>query len=287
LSSRLLKRFLWSLLVLALVSYVGYCGYMWKAQRQLIFKPTAELQTNPGRAGLKFSVVHIPSGSGSERGELYGWWIPAEQPAAPALLYLHGNDKNIGYGLDVENAVRMHSMGYGVLIVDYRGYGQSTGGAPSEAKVYEDAAAAWNYLLRQLSSPPSRSFIYGHSLGGAIAIELALHHPEAAGLIAESTFTSMADMGRLRYGDYLPADWLLNQRFASLDKIGQLKIPLLLIHGTWDKNVPARMSRELYAAAPQPKYLLLIAGGEHSNNSSIGWLEYRAAFSAFIRKYAH
>lgn len=133
---------------------------------------------------------------------------------------------------------------------------------------------------------PQQVFIYGHSLGGAVAIELALHHPEAAGVIAESTFTSMQAMGNLEYG-YLPVGLLLNQRFDTLKKISGLRIPLLLIHGTWDKKVPLEMARQLYAAAPQPKTLALIEGGEHSDSSTVGWVEYRSAVSTFINSYAH
>ena len=286
-SSRGLRRaLLWFMALLAL-TYAGYCGYMWKMQRQLIFKPAIRLETTPAREGLKFEVVHIPSGSGNERGELYGWWIPAAQAGAPTLLYLHGNDNNISHGHDIDNAVRMHGMGYNLLMIDYRGYGESTGGPPSEAKVYEDAESAWDYLVKQRGCLPQRTFIYGHSLGGAIAIDLAVHHPEAAGVIAESTFTTMAAMGKLRYGYVLPVDLLLNQDFDTLGRIGKLKIPVLFIHGTWDKVVPYRMSKALYDKAPQPKYLTLIKGGKHTNNSSIGWLEYRDALGAFVKKYAH
>ncbi len=200
------------------------------------------------------------------------------------MLYLHGNDKNMGGAHDVDSATRLHGMGYNLLMVDYRGYGKSTGGEPTEAKVYEDAEAAWSYLIKQRASDAKRTFIYGHSLGGAIAIELATHHPEAAGIIAESTFTSMVDMGKREYA-YLPVDLLLNQRFDSLGKISSLKIPLLLIHGTWDKRVPYQMSQQLYASAPQPKFLKLIEGGGHGNNSLIAPLEYRAAVSEFVQRY--
>jgi fermentation-respiration switch protein FrsA (DUF1100 family) len=248
----------------------------------LIFKPALELQTNPGRVGLKFEVVHIPSGGG----ELYGWWIPSAQADAPTLLYLHGNDDNISHAHDIDNALRMHGMGYNLLLIDYRGYGESTGGPPSESKVYEDAEAAWNYLIRQRHCLPQRTFIYGHSLGGAIAVDLAVHHPEAAGLIAESTFTTMAAMGKLRYGWILPVDLLLNQHFDTLNRIPRLKIPVLFIHGTRDKVVPYRMSEALYDKAPQPKYITLIKGGEHTNNSSIGWVQYRDALGTFVKQYA-
>lgn len=263
------------------MSYLGACGYMWSAQKQLVFEPSPEIQTTPARLGMGFEELRIPVGDGAE---LHGWWVPAEQPGAVTILYLHGNYRNIGNNLD--HTRRLHDLGYNVMLADYRGYGKSTGGAPSEAKVYEDAEAAWLYMLKVRGVHPRRAFIYGHSLGGAIAIDLASRHPEAAGLIAESTFTSMQAMGELEYG-YLPVGALLNQRFDSLQKIAGLKLPVLLVHGTWDPRVPVAMARQLYAAAPQPKALALIEGGEHGNSGMVGWVEYRDAVSAFVGRYAH
>lgn len=272
-----------ALAVLLLVVYASARVYnIWDTQRESIFEPAALLQTSPARLGAPFEELRIPSGSGAERGDLHAWWIPAEKPDAPTVLYLHGNSRNISYNL--ENALRYRALGCNLLLVDYRGYGKSTGGKPSEAKVYEDAEAAWQYLVKQRGVKPQQLFIYGHSLGGAVAIDLALRHPEAAGLIAESTFTSMQAMGELKY-DLLPAGLLLNQRFESLQKIPQLKIPLLLIHGTWDQKVPVGMTQQLFEAAPQPKTLVLVEGGEHSNNAAVGWIEYRDAVSAFIGQY--
>lgn len=281
---RLLKRILMLTMALAALGYLAGCFYMWDTQRQHIFEPSQALQTTPSRVGMPYEVVHIPSGS--ERGELYGWWIPSGKTDSPTILYLHGNDMNISHVHDIADASHIHSMGYNVLMIDYRGFGKSTGGVPSEAKVYEDAEAAWNYLIKQRSAVPQRTFIYGHSLGGAIAIDLAIHHPEAAGLITESTFTTMVDMGKQIYG-YMPVDWLLNQRFDSLDKVSRLKIPVLFIHGTWDRIVPYEMSVQLYEKAPQPKYLRLIEGGDHGTSGIMGWVEYRDALSAFVKKYAH
>lgn len=278
------RRIRWTLTLLVL-GYFAICTYMWATQRQHIFKPAAQLQTTPERLGLKFEEIHIPSGSGANHGNLYAWWLPAEGSDAPNMLYLHGNEKNIGSALDLDKAARLHAMGYNLLLVDYRGYGKSTGGEPSEDKVYQDAEAAWSYLILQREKDPKRTFIYGHSLGGAIAIELAMHHPEAAGIIAESTFTDMLEMAKRDY-PYLPADQILNQRFDSISKVGRLKIPLLLIHGTWDGLVPYQMSQQLFAAAPQPKFLKLIEGGEHRNSAIIAPIEYRAAVSEFTQRYA-
>lgn len=273
-----------ALAVMLLMAYASARVYgIWDTQRESIFEPAVVLQTSPARLGAPFDELRIPSGSGAERGDLHAWWVPAEKTNAPTMLYLHGNSRNISYNL--ENALRYHTLGCNLLLVDYRGYGRSTGGKPSEAKVYEDAEAAWQYLLKQRGVKPQQAFIYGHSLGGAVAIDLALRHPEAAGLIAESTFTSMQAMGELEYG-FLPVGLLLNQRFEALQKIPKLKIPLLLIHGTWDKKVPVKMAQQLFEAAPQPKTLVLIEGGEHSNNAAVGWVEYRDAVSAFVRQYA-
>lgn len=312
---RLAKRLLISAAALAVLAYLGLCGYMYQEQRHNIFLPVPDILTTPERIGMQYEEVHIPSGSGSERGELYGWWIPAGRASAPTILYLHGNDMNISHVQDIAHANRLHRMGYNLLMIDYRGYGKSTGGEPSETKVYEDAESAWDYLTRRIEATQHaaalkhgsalkhasalrrasvkqqagasrRIFIYGHSLGGAIAIELAIHHPEAAGLIVESTFTTMTEMGKREYS-YLPVAWLLNQYFDSLDKVSKLKIPVLYIHGTKDTLVPYTMSERLYEKSPQPKYLTLIKGGGHGNSGLVGWVEYRDAFSAFVRKYSH
>jgi pimeloyl-ACP methyl ester carboxylesterase len=276
------RRIRWAL-ILAVLGYLAVCGYFWSVQHGKIYEPSALLQTTPDRLGMKYEQFTIPSGTGAERGELHTWWIPAEQAGAPTLLYLHGNKRNIAHLID--HTRHLHDAGYNLLMPDYRGYGKSTGGAPSEAKMYEDAEAAWGYLLRQRQQDPKRTFIYGHSMGGAVGVELALRHPEAAGLIVEGTFTSMRVMAEAEY-PWLPVDVLLHQRFDVLGKVGRLKLPLLFIHGTWDMRTPSRMSEQLYERAPQPKTLKLIAGGEHDNSSSVGLLEYRAALNEFTQRHA-
>jgi dipeptidyl aminopeptidase/acylaminoacyl peptidase len=213
-------------------------------QDHYIFEPTTVLQTNPERVGLKAEEFYIKSGTGNDSGELYSWWIPSTRVNAPTILYLHGNDKNVGIPRELGYARELNRIGLNILMIDYRGYGKSTGGKPSEAKVYEDAESAWNYLVQQRSISPNHIFIYGHSLGGAIAINLAVHHPEAAGIIEESSFTTMKAMSNINYG-FMPTSMLIHERFDSLSKISHLKIPLLIIHGTWDKTVPSYMAQQL------------------------------------------
>ncbi|ADL55370.1 alpha/beta hydrolase [Gallionella capsiferriformans] len=279
-----MKRRLTGFAALLAVLYMGACFYMWSTQMQQVFEPTMEWQTTPARMGMNYEALRIPVGSGADKGELDAWWVPSELPDAPTLVYFHGNYRNIGNNL--AHTRHLHQLGYNVLLADYRGFGKSSGGKPSEAKVFEDAEAVWQYAIGQRGRRPAQTVIYGHSLGGAIAIDLAVHHPEAAGLITEGTFTSMQAMGQINYG-FLPIGLLLNQRFTSIEKVPALKIPVLFIHGTWDKKVPVEMAKQLYAAAGEPKSLLLIEGGEHNNSGTIGWVEYRDAVTAFVRKNTH
>ena len=171
-------------------------------------------------------------------------------------------------------------------MVDYRGYGRSSGGKPTEARVYEDAESAWDYLVTQRGIAAKRIFIYGHSLGGAIAIDLAVHHADAAGVIVESSFTSMAAVADSISYD-LPTGILIHERFDSLAKVPTLKIPLLIIHGTWDKTVPAKMGQQLFDAAPQPKTIELIEGGTHENNCIVGPIECERIFTSFVSQNSH
>jgi len=261
------------------LGYGGACWYLWEEQRGLIFFPSLEIQRSPADAGLSYEEVWIPVGR-DPAAVLHGWWLPANDPTAPAILYLHGNDVNLGS--NVERIARLNRLGFAVLAIDYRGFGKSGGPFPSEAQMYDDSEAAWIYLVRERRVDSKRVFIYGHSLGGAVAIELGLRHPEAAGLIAESTFTSMPDMAKIAYWMF-PTDWLLNQRFDSLAKVPVLKVPVLFIHGTADAEVPYAMSERLFRAAANPKWLTLVAKGGHEDNDQIGASSYDSAVLGFAK----
>jgi uncharacterized protein len=213
---------------------------------------------------------------------LHGWWIPARGRETGVLLYLHGNGVNIG--ANVEHANRFHRLGLSVLLMDYRGYGQSDGGFPSEQQVYADAEANWQYLTQTRQIDPQRIVIYGHSLGGAIAINLASQHPEAAGLIVQGSFTAIRPMVDLRMPNSIfPTDLILTQHFDSIRKVPNLKLPVLYIHGLEDDETPPEMTKALYEASPQPKQLYLVPGAGHNNVAQVAGPEYLQVVGRFVR----
>ncbi len=270
---------------LLLAAFSSGCAWLDLKQRQLIFNPTAEIAGTPEDFNLQYEEVWVPVRAKlpavSPIEHLHGWWIPAANPHAPAMLYLHGNGWNIGDS--AYNTARLQRMGFSILAIDYRGFGRSEGGFPSESQVYEDAQSAWTYLKTR-EPDACRRYIYGHSLGGAVAIDLAVKSPDAAGLIVESSFTSMLDMGRRgAWLQHLLRDWIVTQRFDSLAKIGKLLMPVLFIHGTADDVVPPEMSQRLYEAAPQPKQLALIPHAGHSSIAVVGLAQYRGAVMDFVR----
>ncbi|MGE5761125.1 MAG: alpha/beta hydrolase [Gemmatimonadota bacterium] len=266
--------------LLLFASYGGAASFLWANQGKLIFMPSRVESQTPADLHLDYVDEWLPV-AGSKDSFLHGWWLPSVDASAPVLLYLHGSDLNISANL--HRAALFHQLGFSVLIVDYRGYGKSSGDAPSEAGVYEDAETMWDYLIHGRHVDAGRVFIYGHSLGGAIAIELAQRHPDAAGLIVESAFTSIADVAALRFWMF-PADWidrLLRERFDSLARIPRVRVPVLFIHGTADVEVPYAMSEQLFAAAREPKWLTLIPGGGHEDDDTVGGIRYTQAVLDF------
>jgi uncharacterized protein len=201
------------------IGYVTVCGLLYWQQQRLMFHPSKSLEHTPSLYQLTYQDLWIPVVNASGKSEqLHGWWIPAKNANAPVMLYFHHNAMNIGS--NVSQALQFHKLGYTIVLFDYRGFGQSEGDFPTEAQVYEDGQAAWNYLTQTRQISPSKIVIYGHSIGGAIAIDLATKHPEAAALIVQSSFTSMRDMTK-RFGVYwvLPIELLLKQRFESQSRV--------------------------------------------------------------------
>jgi fermentation-respiration switch protein FrsA (DUF1100 family) len=248
-------------LLIASVALPGGCSWIDVKQREFIFRPVRDDWRGYSGEADK-AQIRIPVGTNGDY--VAAWWMPAATTDAPTLLYLHGARWNLTGSSN--RIARYRQLGFSVLAIDYRGFGKSSGDMPSEELAYEDAHAAWDYLHKL--APNAQRYVYGHSLGGAVAIEIARNNPAVSGLILEATFTSIRDMAYQYAWGWLPLDLVLTQRFDSLDKIADVKAPTLFIHGKLDRTVPPAMSEQLYEAAKAPKKLLLIDGAGHSN---IAW----------------
>lgn len=290
------------LLAIALSLSLAYASAIavlsWR-QRHLIYRPRTELSMLPNDPafGLSYEDVWIPVGESGDR--LHAWWLPADAaseyvilPAEPAqvlrspkvMLYLCGVGRNMGDYNYLARVSAFRQLGFSVLVFDYRGYGRSTGDFPNEAQLYEDAQAAWDYLTRTRQIPAEDIVIYGESLGGAIALDLALKQPDAGGLILQSSFTSMAEAVQQKaFARLIPVERILTERFESRSKIGALPVPVLLLHGSADSIVPADMSQGLYDAAPQPKQLHLIPEADHVRLYQPGAASYLRAIATFMQ----
>jgi len=266
-------------IALALVAVaVGGCAAFEVQERELVFRPTREAAGWFSGMPDAMQEIYLRVGAPDAPERIHAWWWPADDPGAPVVFYLHGVRWNLTGQLNRMSQLRR--FGFSVFAIDYRGFGKSDGELPSEASVYEDARAGWQWLIRR-EPDASRRYIYGHSLGGAVAIDLAANlggDPAGAhGLIVESSFTSLSEVvSEMGYG-WLPARMLLTQKFDSIEKIRQIRMPVLIVHGADDRYVPPRLSEALYAAAPPPKKLLLIPNGTHNNSAWTGDADYRLA----------
>ena len=259
-----------------LAALVGGCMQLEERERELTFRPS---RVEAGWfSGLPDGVreVILPVGTAANAPKLDAWWWPAERADAPAVLYLHGSRWNLTGQL--RRIEQLHKFGFAVFAIDYRGFGKSDGDLPSEETVYADALAAWHWLAQQ-QPDPARRLIYGHSLGGAVAIDLAARLSEngvdaARGLIVESTFTTLADIAAAIAPDWIPVRLLLSQKFDSLEKIARVHMPVFIVHGASDRVIPPRFSSALFAAAHEPKKLLLVDGASHNNAMTLGATNY-------------
>lgn len=294
-----IKKLLWATIATSAITYVGMCLYLFDRQRYLVFDASRRIDFLPSHSGFKlpYQNIRIPLGRGDR---IHGWWIPSPTsqenlsalPNEPVrvvsspktILYLAGRGGNKSYYTYLTRSKALRQLGFSVLMIDYRGYGLSRGAYPSERQVYEDSQAAWDYLTRVRGIPAKQIFIYGESLGGAVAVDLAVRHPEAGGVIVQSSFTSMAEAVKTKDWLWLfPVDLLLSQKFDSLSKVRSLAIPVLFIHGTKDDVVPVTMSQRLYNAAPEPKQLLLIPGAGHYRIYQPGANSYLRAIEKFVK----
>jgi pimeloyl-ACP methyl ester carboxylesterase len=221
-----------------------------------LYFPERELAATPADAGLTYRDLEFSTADGER---LHGWWVEARAERVGHLLLCHGNGGNIGDR--VLHAELLTAVGFDVVLFDYRGYGRSTG-KTDEAGTYRDARAARECLLAQPAVDADRVVYLGESLGAAVAVELATEHPPA-GLVLLSAFASVRAMARAQY-KVIPAP-LVPDVYPSLDRIGDLHVPLLVIHGDRDEIVPFQQSQELFDASPGPKRMRAVPGVGHND----------------------
>jgi uncharacterized protein len=263
-----------ALLVIVLV-YGALVAFLWLRQESILYLPAIpgrQLVATPADIGLEFEDLRIVTDDGED---LHAWFVPARE-ARGVLLFFHGNAGNISHRLD---SLRIfNGLGLSVLIMDYRGYGQSTG-RPTEEGTYEDARAAWRYLVEERGVPAEYIVLFGRSLGGAVATWLAVEH-RPRGLIVESAFRSVPDVAAELYW-FLPVRALARIQYPVEELIARVDAPLLVVHSRDDEIIPFHHGEALYAAANPPKRMLVLSGG-HNVGFMLGGQAYMQGLDAFL-----
>jgi hypothetical protein len=224
-------------------------------------------------SGIPLEDVWFPSADGTK---LFGWYVESAGANA-VMLWCHGNAGNIIHRL--ENLRELYRLGLSVFLFDYRGYGRSQG-RPSEEGLYQDAIGAYDYLTRTRMIRADRIVFFGRSLGASVAAEAAAQKPAAA-LILESPFPSVEAVAKFHYGG-LPLHWLVGAEFRLIDRLPQLSLPKLVIHGDRDDVIPIELGRQVFDAALPPKEWYVIQGADHNNTYQIGGATYFRRVSEFI-----
>ena len=254
-------------MLLALVLYLF--------QNKMVFLsnlPGRALTASPGDIGLEYEEVYLTT---SDNERLHGWYVPATNSKG-VLLFFHGNAGNISHRLDSIGI--FHQLGLDTLIIDYHGYGQSTGKA-TEQGTYLDAQAAWNYLVDERGIPADQIIIFGRSLGGAVGAWLGAQHTPAA-VIIESSFSSGVDMARRLY-PFLPVRLITRIRYPVAEHASRMDCPVLVVHSRDDEIIPFAMGQSIYAAVKQRKSFLELRG-DHNNGIFISRQDYLRGLNGFI-----
>jgi uncharacterized protein len=284
-----MNRWRISALIALAVALLAGCATLDERQRAWIFQPSDRSWGNSGAmaSGMDDVWIEFQSKTSGQPVKLHALWLAADGVAnpraqgaaqpdkSPVMLYLHGARWNVeGSSGRVR---RMQELGFSVLAIDYRGFGKSTNELPSETSAYEDARAAWDWLAAR--HPHQPRYIFGHSLGGAIAIELAAQVDDERGTIVEGTFTSIPEVFDSMQWGWLPVGALITQRFDAAGKVGKIGSPLLVVHGTNDSTIKPELGRKLFEAATQPKAFVLVEGGSHFSTNAVGQAQYRRALA--------
>lgn len=266
---------LFRLLLISGICYAAVAALLYLLQERMLFLPSVGggLVATPASVGLAFDEVWLETGDGER---LHGWWLPHERARA-TVVFSHGNAGNISHRLD---SLRIfHELGLNTLIYDYRGYGASSG-RPSEAGTCLDAMAAWEWVTSEKQIPPEQVLLFGRSLGGAVSAWLA-SQINAGGLILESTFTSIPDLGQQLYW-WLPVRWLSSMEFNTRQYLSDSDLPVLIVHSPDDEIIPFSHAEQLLAAAGNGEHLNL--QGDHNTGFLRSGEQYRRGLDAFVSR---
>jgi len=249
-------------------------------QPTFLYKPVRDIPYSPAELDLAFDEINFTSGDGVE---LTAWYVGADG-SKPTVLFCHGNGGNMMHRLDSINI--FNSLGLNCFIFDYRGYGKSKG-LPTEEGTYQDALAAYKWLTKERKVFAENIIIFGRSLGGSIAAQLA-SIVEARSLVIESSFTSYADIGKSFY-PYMPVRHFARFEYNTIDYIKKTDCPVLIVHSRNDNVVPFKFGLELYEAADEPKKFVEIFGS-HNDGFLVSSEIYKKAWKDwlnFLERYAN
>lgn len=269
------KSTLTTLLIFFILAYLLILIFLYLKQASILYYPTKELLQTPKDIGLDFEELSLKTSDGIN---ISAWYIPAKDERG-AILMCNGNAGNMSYRIDL---IRIfNNLNLSILIFDYRGFGKNEGN-PTEKGTYLDAEAAWDYLINTKHYPAAKLILYGQSLGGAIAAEMALRH-EAAALIIESSFKSVHELGS-KFFPYIPVKLISRFHYATIEKIDRINCPKLIIHSPDDEIVPYTHGIALFEKAREPREFLKIKG-DHNEGFLFSETVYIDGLDRFISKY--
>lgn len=257
---------------------VAFTLWLYWNEPRLLYHPTRQIDQTPKQAGMRYENINLVTSDGVN---INGWFIPGEDLSEAGhgvkltVLFFHGNAGNISHRL--EKIAIFRDLGVDTFIIDYRGYGGSEG-QPTEEGTYHDALAAYEYLTQVRKLSPHSIIAYGESLGSAIAADLASKMP-VGGLVLEEAFASTADVGRDMF--HFSMDWLVRNKYETVNKLPRIHIPLLVFHSREDTLIKFSHGERLFAAANEPKQFIELRGG-HNEAFVVSALTYRAALSKFF-----
>lgn len=262
------------ILLLPVLLYVGVVIYIYAIQGRMLYLPDAagpSLNVTPASAGLEFDDIRLTADDGVG---IHGWYIPGE--STRTILFFHGNGGDISHRL--QTIQQLHSLGWSIFIIDYRGYGKS-GGQTTEQGMYLDATAAWQYLTEKRGLESDDIVVQGRSLGGSVASWLAAEK-QPAGLIVESSFTSVVDVARNFYW-WLPVELMTRYKHPTQTHVAGVECPILIVHSRDDRLIPYQHGEALFAVASEPKTMLTIRGG-HNDSFSMDEENYLRGVRRFL-----